>query len=212
MDDSTGTQECAPGSQAIFFGDFRHVVARIIWIRVARTLERRMFLPLSNSNGKFRIMRAAHCGSYCRGSLRSSRRLFKVEPPGWSDLSMDTARQLLYGLPAGRHGMLWPRTAPGEDLRCQRFLDRPHRGDPGGVHADHECCSLVLQRREPFGESDRIGSDGRTRPPTAVGSGCDCPRSRSGNGPFTEELQSCRRSRSVPWRGTSQTAMTLRIP
>jgi hypothetical protein len=53
--------------------------------------------------------------------------------------------------------MLWPRTAPGEDLRCQRFLDRPHRGDPGGVHADHECCSLVLQRREPFGESDRIG-------------------------------------------------------
>jgi hypothetical protein len=56
MDDSTGTQECAPGSQAIFFGDFRHVVARIIWIRVARTLERRMFLPLSNSNGKFRIM------------------------------------------------------------------------------------------------------------------------------------------------------------
>jgi hypothetical protein len=71
----------------------------------------------------------------------------------------DTARQLLYGLPTGRHGMLWPRTAPGEDRRCHRLLDRPHRGDPGGIQAGHGRRPVVLQRRESSGGPGRL--DGR---------------------------------------------------
>ena len=51
--------------------------------------------------------------------------------------------------------MLWPRTAPGENRRCQRLLDRPHRGDPSGIQAGHECCSLVYKGADlPV---DRVG-------------------------------------------------------
>jgi len=63
----------------------------------------------------------AHCGVFKCCSVRSSQELFKGEFPRWYDLSMDIARQLLYGLPARRHGMLRPRTTPGEIVVARGF-------------------------------------------------------------------------------------------
>ena len=120
-----------------------------------------------------------HCGGSDRCSPRNSRRIFKDESPEWSDLPIDTGRQLLYGLPAGR------RECYGLERHWEKIVVASGFWI-GRTEVTQAAYKRIMNAAPSFYKGAdlpaRTGLVGRTRRPIAAGSACGYRPNRSGNG------------------------------